>query len=43
MERRENVLKQLRQMGFRAITTSPERLVQQAVKAYLEIKLQGTI
>lgn len=43
MNRREITLQKLRQMGLKAITTSPENLVERAMNAYLEIKLQGAI
>lgn len=43
MDRRLMVMQQLRQMGLKALTVSPENLVQRAMNAYLEIKLQGAI
>lgn len=43
MNRRENVLQQLRKLGLHAINSSPENLIQRTVNAYLEIKLAGAI
>ncbi len=43
MNRRQVVLSQLRQMGLRAITVTPQNLVQRAMAAYLEIKKSGAI
>ncbi|MCE3235012.1 MAG: hypothetical protein K0Q50_1192 [Vampirovibrio sp.] len=43
MNRREAILRKLRKMGLRAITTTPDMLVENAMNAYLEAKLQGAI
>lgn len=43
MHRRRVVLRQIRQMGLKALTVSPENLVQRLMDAYLEIKFQGAI
>lgn len=43
MKRRHVVLQQLQQMGLRSLTVTPQNLVQQAMQAYMEIKLQGAI
>lgn len=43
MNRRQVVLNQLRQMGLKAITVTPENLVQRAMSAYLEVKMSGAI
>ena len=43
MDRRQVVLGQLRKLGLKAITVTPENLVQRAMQAYLEIKLSGAI
>lgn len=43
MERREAILRKLQKLGLRAITTTPDRLVENAMNAYLEAKLQGAI
>jgi len=43
MNRREVVLQQLKKMGLKALTTTPDTLVQRTINAYLEIKLAGSI
>lgn len=43
MNRRQVVMSQLQKMGLRAISVTPETLVQRAMNAYLEIKLAGAI
>ncbi len=43
MKRRQATLQHLRQMGLKALTVSPNNLVQRAMNAYLEIKFQGAI
>jgi uncharacterized protein (DUF58 family) len=43
MKRRQAVLQQLQKMGLKSLTVNPENLVQRAMQAYMEIKLQGAI